>query len=79
MTNFSVKPLDESTWPDFARLVEKHNGVWGGCWCMAFHQEGVGHNKTALQNRSEKVARVREGRAHASPAASSAPAPQVRA
>jgi hypothetical protein len=29
MSNFIVKPLDESTWPDFARLVEKHNGVWG--------------------------------------------------
>jgi hypothetical protein len=22
-----VKALDEMTWPDFARLVEKHNGV----------------------------------------------------
>jgi GNAT superfamily N-acetyltransferase len=65
MTDFIVKPLDESTWPDFARLVEKHNGVWGGCWCMAFHQEGVGRTKSASQNRSEKESRVREGRAHA--------------
>jgi hypothetical protein len=29
MPNFTVKPLDESTWPDFARLVEKHNGARG--------------------------------------------------
>jgi GNAT superfamily N-acetyltransferase len=65
MTDFIVKPLDESTWPDFARLVEKHNGVWGGCWCMSFHPEGVGRGKTAAQNRSEKESRVREGRAHA--------------
>lgn len=65
MTHFSVKPLDESTWPDFARLVEKHNGVWGGCWCMGFHSEGVGRGKTAEQNRAEKEWRVREGRAHA--------------
>ena len=65
MSDFIVKPLDEHTWPDFARLVEKHNGVWGGCWCMAFHEEGVGRNKTALQNRFEKECRVREGRAHA--------------
>ena len=65
MTGFSVKPLDETTWPDFARLVERHNGVWGGCWCMAFHAEGVGRTKTAAQNRSEKECRVREGRAHA--------------
>ncbi|MFN8597772.1 MAG: GNAT family N-acetyltransferase [Anaerolineae bacterium] len=65
MPKFNVKPLDESTWPDFARLVEKHNGVWGGCWCMAFHAEGVGRGRTPTQNRTEKEGRVREGRAHA--------------
>jgi GNAT superfamily N-acetyltransferase len=65
MTGFGVRPLDASTWPDFARLVESHNGVWGGCWCMGFHAEGVGRTKTAAQNRSEKERRVREGRAHA--------------
>jgi hypothetical protein len=25
MSDFIVKLLDESTWPDFARLVEKNN------------------------------------------------------
>jgi ribosomal protein S18 acetylase RimI-like enzyme len=65
MSNFIVKPLDTSTWPDFAQLVEKNNGIWGGCWCMAFHQEGVGRTKSASQNRSEKEHRVREGQAHA--------------
>ena len=65
MTGFGVKPLDETTWPDFALLVEMHNGVWGGCWCMAFHAEGVGRTRTAAQNRFEKECRVREGRAHA--------------
>ena len=65
MTTFSVKPLDDTSWPDFARLVEQHNGVWGGCWCMAFHLEGVGRTRTAAQNRAEKACRVREGRAHA--------------
>jgi len=65
MTGFAVKPLDATSWPDFARLVEKHNGVWGGCWCMAFHAEGVGRAKAAGQNRAEKEVRVREGRAHA--------------
>ena len=65
MSDFSVKKLDETTWPDFARLVEKHNWVWGGCWCMAFHDEGVGRTKSAIQNRFEKECRVREGRAHA--------------
>jgi GNAT superfamily N-acetyltransferase len=65
MPDFIVKSLDESTWLDFARLVEKHNGIWGGCWCMSFHPEGVGHKKTAAQNRSEKERRVRGGQAHA--------------
>ena len=65
MADFSVEFLNETTWPHFAGLVERHNGVWGGCWCMSFHAEGVGRTKTATQNRSEKEARVREGRAHA--------------
>jgi GNAT superfamily N-acetyltransferase len=65
MTGFRVRPLDETTWPDFECLVERHNGVWGGCWCMAFHAEGVGGKKTAAQNRSGKEWRVRDGQAHA--------------
>src|SRR5580765_4994469 len=65
MADFVVKPLSPSTWPHFAQLVERHNGVWGGCWCMAFHAEGVGRGKTAAQNRAEKECRVRESRAHA--------------
>src|ERR1700704_4198432 len=65
MTSFGVRPLDETTWPDFARLVEKHNGVWGGCWCMAFHAEGVGRGRTPAQNRTDKQARVRAAQAPA--------------
>jgi len=40
MTDFSVKLLDETTWPDFAQLVERHNGIYGGCWCMAYRLSG---------------------------------------
>ncbi|GGW97558.1 GNAT family N-acetyltransferase [Streptomyces lomondensis] len=65
MTGLRVKPLEAATWPDFAGLAERHNGVWGGCWCMAFHPEGIGRGRTPEQNRSEKETRVREGRAHA--------------
>ena len=65
MSDYSTKPLDSGTWPDFAKLVEAHNGVWGGCWCMAFHPEGVGRGRTPAQNRAEKELRVREDRAHA--------------
>jgi len=65
MSGFDVRPLDESTWPDFARLVERHNGVWGGCWCMGFHPEGFGSKEPGHSNRAVKERRVREGRAHA--------------
>jgi len=60
-----VQPLDLTTWDDFAGLVERSNGVWGGCWCMGFHPEGFGPDPSAAQNRARKEARVREGRAHA--------------
>jgi hypothetical protein len=62
---FGVKPLSPSTWPDFARLVEAHNGVWGGCWCMGFHPKGEGWGKSAAQNRRDKEALVFAGRARA--------------
>jgi GNAT superfamily N-acetyltransferase len=61
MSDFSTRPLDPSTWPDFAALVERHKGVWGGCWCMAFHAEGVGRGRTAAGNRAAKECRVRGG------------------
>ncbi len=62
---YTVKALDESTWPAFAALVERNNGVFGGCWCMGFHAEGVGKDTTAAQNCARKHERVRAGTAHA--------------
>ncbi len=62
---YSVRPLDESTWPAFAALVERNNGIFGGCWCMGFHPEGVGKDTTAELNRDRKLARVRADTAHA--------------
>lgn len=49
MAGFGVKPLDKITWPDFAQLAERHNGVWSGCWCLAFHAEGGERGKTAAE------------------------------
>ena len=65
MSGVRTRPLEEASWPDFAQLVERHNGVWGGCWCMAFHEEGFERGTTAEQNRANKERRVRAGRAHA--------------
>ncbi len=62
---FTTVPLGPATWAGFAELVERHGGVWGGCWCMAFHPEGVGRGHTPEGNREAKECRVREGRAHA--------------
>jgi GNAT superfamily N-acetyltransferase len=63
--SLSSRPLSPETWPDFARLVEKHHGIFGGCWCIAFHlNPGEGHRGAAAY-RAMKEARVREGRAHA--------------
>ncbi len=28
--DLTVNPSDTETWPDFVRIVEKHNGVWEG-------------------------------------------------
>src|SRR5882724_6856895 len=65
MPVFTTKPLDPSTWPAFAALVERHNGVWSGCWCMSFHAEGKPNTRSVEQRRCDKETRVREGRAHA--------------
>ena len=42
---YTTRHLDADTWTDFAHLVEANNGVWGGCWCMGFHVEGLGSDQ----------------------------------
>jgi GNAT superfamily N-acetyltransferase len=58
----TVQPLDASTWGLFADLVERNNGVYGGCWCIGFHPEC---GRRDLDYRTVKEDRVRTGRAHA--------------
>ena len=65
MTEYETKALDADTWPDFARLVEANNGVWGGCWCMWYHGKESADDSPEAK-RAAKECRVREGRAHAS-------------
>jgi GNAT superfamily N-acetyltransferase len=62
-SNYSIRALDESTWPAFAALVEANNGIFGGCWCMGFHPDDSPND--AGLNRRRKRARVRAGTAHA--------------
>jgi GNAT superfamily N-acetyltransferase len=60
---YTVKALDESTWAAFAALVERNNGIFGGCWCMGFHPDQPFTD--VAQKRAAKERRVREGQAHA--------------
>jgi len=61
----TVRPLTPETWDAFAGLAERHNGVWGGCWCMWFHTFHAEKEFSYNANRALKERLVREGRAHA--------------
>jgi len=62
---YSTKELSPTSWPDFESLFAKHNGVWGGCWCMFYHTKGEfltkGHGPA---NRKAKKALVKRRRTH---------------
>ncbi|HEV7652409.1 MAG TPA: GNAT family N-acetyltransferase [Actinophytocola sp.] len=60
-TSFTARPLDASTWDAFAELVERNNGIFGGCWCMGFHPD----RGRGIDYRATKEDRVRTDRAHA--------------
>ena len=62
--HYTTKLLGPDTWADFAGLVEANNGVWGGCWCIGFHREGIGKDSTAAGNREAKSAHVANGTVH---------------
>ena len=59
---YTVRALDASTWDAFAELVERNNGIFGGCWCIGYHAEA---GQEGVSYRAAKQDRVRTGRAHA--------------
>jgi GNAT superfamily N-acetyltransferase len=59
---YTTRALGPDTWDDFAALVGVNNGVWGGCWCMGFHPEGLREDASA--NRDAKRAHVERGTVH---------------
>lgn len=65
LPTYTVKPLEESTWPAFAALVQRNNGIFGGCWCIGFHPEAAEKKGGAELHRNQKLNRVRTGTAHA--------------
>jgi GNAT superfamily N-acetyltransferase len=59
---YTIRPLDASTWDAFADLVERNNGIYGGCWCVAFQ---AAYHRGISDNRAFKEQLVRAGQAHA--------------
>jgi GNAT superfamily N-acetyltransferase len=60
---YTTRPLDASTWDAFAELVERNNGIYGGCWCVAFHT--AYYEREISDHRGLKEQLVRAGDAHA--------------
>lgn len=60
---YTIKPLDAGTWDAFCELVERNNGIFGGCWCAPNHVE---YQRGVTDTRALKEELVRRGRAHQS-------------
>lgn len=62
---YTIKALTPETWDAYAAMLERHNGVFGGCWCTWFHTMHAEKTFSADGNRDLKQRLVEEGRAHA--------------
>lgn len=64
-TGYAIQPLSTQTWAAFEALVERHNGIFGGCWCSWFH-DGCGEREPGYEgSRAFKKRLVEDGVAHA--------------
>jgi hypothetical protein len=61
----AIKALTPETFPAWLALAEKHNGVWGGCYCHYFHGDTDQTAKSEHHGASFKERLVAEGVAHA--------------
>jgi hypothetical protein len=64
VARFLIRELGRRTWPDFVRIMEKHNGVWGGCWCVTFHLKRSEEKMWSGKHRKLKEKLVRANRSH---------------
>jgi GNAT superfamily N-acetyltransferase len=62
---FEIEELSKATWPDFVRVMEKHNGVWNGCWCVTFHLARGQVPQSIQARRDLKEELVKSDRSHA--------------
>jgi hypothetical protein len=65
MSAYVIKPLTPETFPAWLALAEKHNGVWGGCYCSYFHGDTPTTRKDDVDRITFKRRLVAEGVAHA--------------
>src|SRR3954465_11743262 len=59
-----IKALTPETFPAWLALAEKHNGVWGGCYCSYFHSDTEQTVKDDYDRATFKRRLVDEGVAH---------------
>ena len=62
---YRIESLSPQTWEAFADLAERHNGVWGGCWCTWFHLFPDPPERKTLGHREFKRRLVEANRTHA--------------
>ncbi|MBD3943595.1 GNAT family N-acetyltransferase [Microbacterium sp. NEAU-LLC] len=60
-----IRPLTPETFPAWLALAQKHNGVWGGCYCSYFHGDTEHTVKDEYDRATFKKRLVDEGVAHA--------------
>ncbi|MBD7957898.1 GNAT family N-acetyltransferase [Microbacterium sp. Sa4CUA7] len=64
-TSHDIKALTPETFPAWLALAQKHNGVWGGCYCSYFHGDTEQTIKREYDGPTFKQRLVTEGVAHA--------------
>src|SRR3954465_15608211 len=65
LTDYEVRALAPDTWDAYAAMMQRHNGVFGGCWCTYFHTMSAEKERTYDANCALKKRLVHEDRAHA--------------
>jgi GNAT superfamily N-acetyltransferase len=64
-SSYEIRPLTTETWAAFDDLVIRHNGIFGGCYCIWFHPDGPERGQGREGNRALKKSYVDRGEAHA--------------
>lgn len=62
---YRIEPLTPETWPAFAALIERGNGLFDRCWCTNFHCYPDPPERREIGNKAFKQRLVDEGKAHA--------------